>query len=306
MAAAAKAAYKTVKGTIQIEGQELTITNPEKPLWPEKGITKAMYLEKLTVLSPYLLPFCKDRCLTTIRFPHGWNDQSFYQKNAPQPAPAFVTTYDQDGINYVVLDSLPTLIWLGNLACLEFHPSFNRIGAALPAEWVIDIDPSLDPEPRIMEAALIIGEILDSMSIRSIPKTSGATGVQIYVPIRQDKAYTFERLRKLGAFIASYAVKLHPELFTIERLKKDRGDRIYIDYLQHWHGKTISAPYSPRARLDASVSTPLTWAEAALKPEPRDFHLLNIEERLKSHGDLMHSVTEQDLDHVLSFIEQQS
>lgn len=289
--------WKSVKGKIEIEGHELTITNPDKPLWPEAGVTKLMYLEKLITLSPYLLKYCRNRYLTTIRYPHGIHDKSFYQKNCPEPAPAFVRTANLEEIRYVVLDSLPTLIWLANLACLEFHPSFHYIGSILPAEWVIDIDPSLEEEPRIMEAAEIIGDILDSLQIRSIPKTSGATGVQIYVPIRQ--GYTFEQLRKLGGFIASFAVQKYPKLFTVERLKKNRGDLIYIDYLQHWYGKTISAPYTPRAKPAASVSTPLLWEEVSKRVHPSEFTLLNIGERLQQKGDLIEQVPLQNLDPVL-------
>ncbi|TVY08418.1 DNA polymerase domain-containing protein [Paenibacillus cremeus] len=293
---------KHVKGTIVIEGHELIVSNPEKLLWPEKQITKAMYLQKLAALSSYLLTYCRNRYLTTIRFPNGWNDKSFYQKNVPEPTPVFVKTAELEGIQYVHMDSLPTLLWLGNLACLEFHPSFHYIGDTLPAEWLIDIDPSVDPEPRVMQAAEIIGEILDKMNIRSVPKTSGATGVQIYVPIDRARGYTFEQLRRIGHFVASYAVQKHPKLFTIERLKKDRGTLIYIDYLQHWYGKTLSAPYTPRARMDATVSTPLTWAEVSLRPDPRDFHLLNIEDRLRLKGDLIAQLPPQNLDPVLSFI----
>ncbi|MEK8128113.1 non-homologous end-joining DNA ligase [Paenibacillus filicis] len=294
--------HVTTKGIVIIEGQELTITNPDKLLWPEQGITKSMYLEKLVQLAPYLLAYCSNRYLTTIRFPHGWNDKSFYQKNAPEPLPPFVQTATLDGIRYVHLDSVPTLLWLGNLAALEFHPSFHTIGGTLPVEWLIDIDPSLDPEPRIMEAAGIIGEILDGMNIRSVPKTSGATGVQIYVPIPVEKGYTFEQLRRIGAFVAQYAVQKHPTLFTVERLKKDRGTNIYIDYLQHWYGKTLSAPYTPRARQAASVSTPLTWDEVALRPDPREFNLLTIIDRLQQKGDLIASMPPQNLDPVLSFL----
>ncbi|WP_284642219.1 non-homologous end-joining DNA ligase [Paenibacillus silviterrae] len=293
---------KQNKATVLIEGHEVTITNPDKLLWPEKGITKAIYLERLIALAPYLLTYCRDRYLTTIRFPNGWNEKSFYQKNTPEPTPDFVRTAMLESINYVHLDSLPTLVWLGNLACLEFHPSFHRIGSQLPEEWLIDIDPSIDPEPRIMQAAEIIGDILDKLNIRSVPKTSGATGVQIYVPIAREKGYTFEQLRRIGHFVASYAVQMHPKLFTIERLKKNRGSLIYIDYLQHWYGKTLSAPYTPRARESASVSTPLTWEEVRLRPDPRDFHLLNIGERLQRKGDLIQQTPPQNLDHVLSHI----
>ncbi|NOU94598.1 DNA polymerase domain-containing protein [Paenibacillus sp. LMG 31456] len=290
------------KGTVVIEGQEITITNPNKLLWPEMGISKIMYLEKLLMLAPYLLTYCRDRYLTTIRFPHGYADKSFYQKNAPEPVPDFVKTAVLEGINYVHLDSAPTLLWLGNLACLEFHPSFHRIGEPLPEEWLIDIDPSLDPEPRIMEAAEIIGEALDRMNIQSVPKTSGATGVQIYVPIEREHGYTFEQLRKIGHFVAQYSVQKHPKLFTIERLKKDRGNLIYIDYLQHWYGKTLSAPYTPRARKDATVSTPLRWDEVARRCDPREFNLLTIGNRLAETGDLIQQLPPQNLKHVLSFI----
>ncbi|MFE6794665.1 non-homologous end-joining DNA ligase [Paenibacillus chitinolyticus] len=293
--------YKKTQGTIMVEGQELTITNPGKPLWPEAGITKLDFLQKLIELSPYLLRYCRDRHLTTIRFPHGIHDKSFYQKNTPEPVPDFVNLAPLDGIRYVNLDSLPTLIWLGNLACLEFHPSFHRIGETLPAEWLIDIDPSLEVEPRIMEAAHLIGEVLDSLHIQSVPKTSGATGVQIYVPIQH--GYTFEQLRKIGYFIGSFVVKKYPKLFTIERLKKNRGDLIYFDYLQHWYGKTLSAPYTPRAKIHGTVSTPLLWEEVERRCDPRDFTLHVIVERIKKMGDLIEKVPPQNLDAVLSHLE---
>ncbi|MGO4269163.1 non-homologous end-joining DNA ligase [Paenibacillus sp. TAF58] len=287
----------TTKGTLLVEGQELTITNPNKLLWPEVGITKADYLAKLMELSPFLLRYCRNRHLTTIRFPNGYNEKSFYQKNAPDPVPSFVKLAPLDGINYINLDSLPTLIWLGNLACLEFHPSFHRIGETLPAEWVIDIDPSLEEEPRIMEAAHIIGEVLDSLHIQSVPKTSGATGVQIYIPIQH--GYTFEQLRRIGHFIGAFVVKKYPNLFTIERFKKNRGDKIYVDYLQHWYGKTLSAPYTPRAKKDASVSTPLLWKEVEMRPSIRDFNLHTVMNRLMAYGDLIEKVPPQNLNAIL-------
>ncbi|WP_248928755.1 non-homologous end-joining DNA ligase [Paenibacillus hamazuiensis] len=290
----------STKGTVNIEGHELTISNPDKLLWPEMKISKIMFLEKLLMLAPYLLRYCQNRYLTTIRFPNGWNAKSFYQKNCPEPIPSFVKTAELGGINYVNLDSVATLIWLGNLASLEFHPSFHYIGDELPAEWLIDIDPTLEEEPRIMQAAEIIGEVLDKMNIRSIPKTSGATGVQIYVPIR--RGYTFEQLRSIGHFVGAYVVQKYPNLFTIERFKKNRGTLIYVDYLQHWHGKTLSAPYTPRARKYATVSTPLRWDEVAMRCDPRDFTLLSIGDRLTRVGDLIQQVPPQNLDAVLSFV----
>ena len=287
-----------VKGTLVIEGHELPISNPEKLLWPEAGITKLDYLHKLLELAPYLLRYCRNRHLTTIRCPNGCGAKSFYQKNSPNPIPPFVRLAPLDGIDYVNLDSVATLLWLGNLACLEFHPSFHYVGETGPAEWLIDMDPSLEVEPRLMQAAELIGEVLDAMGIQSIPKTSGATGVQIYVPIQA--GYTFEQLRKLGKLVGTYVSQKHPRLFTVERLKKHRGDLIYVDYLQHGYGKTLSAPYTPRARPQATVSTPLLWSEVRLRPNPRDFTLHTIMDRLKQKGDLIQAVPPQNLDALLN------
>lgn len=287
-------------GTVVVNGEQVKVTNPNKPLWPEAGITKLEYLERLTALSPYLLEYTKNRHLTAIRWPHGAGGEFFYQKNCPKGAPDFVRTAPLDGINYIVLDSLPTLLWLGNLACLEFHPSFHYVGSELPAEWMIDLDPSLERDPRIGEAAWIVGQALSAMGIDSVPKTSGATGIQIYVPIKP--GYTFEQLRMIGRFLGEYVVQRHPELFTLERLVKDRGDRIYFDYLQHWPGKTLSAPYTPRARRGAPLSTPLTWEECRALTDPAAYNLLNITARLEQRGDLIQQLPPQDLDHALSFI----
>ncbi|SFE12470.1 bifunctional non-homologous end joining protein LigD [Paenibacillus catalpae] len=288
--------------TVMVEGQEIKITNPDKPLWPEHGITKSMYLERLAFLSPFLLKHCKDRYLTTIRYPHGYADKSFYQKNCPEPRPDFVHIARSENISYVHLDNLPTLLWLGNLACLEFHASFDRISNPdYPTEWILDLDPSREEEPRIIEAAALVGKLLESLNIESVPKTSGATGVQIIVPVQQK--YSFDQLRGLGQFVGDYLSRAYPQLFTVERLTKNRGDLIYVDYLQHYRGKTIAAPYTPRARYGAPVSTPLKWDEVyAGGIKPADFHLLNIADRLQRYGDLIDLVKPQDLGHVLSFI----
>lgn len=288
---------KQVKGTLTIEGQNIQITNPDKPLWPEVGITKAMYLQKLAALSPFLLHYCRGRLLTTIRYPHGVPGEFFYQKNAPEPIPTFVKTAQHENINYVLLNGLPELLWLGNLAALEFHPSLHLAGSTLPCEWMIDLDPTLPDEPRIMEATSIVGGVLSSLGISSVPKTSGATGVQIIVPIPE--GITFEELRTLGQFVAQYVTEKHPKLFTIERLKKNRGDKIYFDYLQHFSGRTLAAPYTPRARPLATVSTPLTWDEVSQNVSPTDFHLLNIENRLREKGDLLALLPAQPLEPIL-------
>ncbi|WP_379132392.1 non-homologous end-joining DNA ligase [Paenibacillus sp. sgz500958] len=287
-----------IKGSITVNGHSIAITNPDKLLWPEVGITKKIYLEKLAALSPYLLRYCRKRLLTVIRYPHGVDGMSFYQKNAPEPLPTYVQTSVHENIVYIVLEGLPELLWLGNSAALEFHPSLHYVGSDLPCEWMIDLDPSREIEPRIMEAASIVGKVLGSLGLQSVPKTSGATGVQIIVPIRE--GITFQDLRMIGHFVGRFVTEKHPGLFTLERLKKNRGDKIYFDYLQHFGGKTLAAPYTPRARPLATVSTPLTWEEVESGVTPADFHLLNIEQRLQRVGDLLEKVPPQPVEDIIT------
>lgn len=149
-----------------------------------------------------------------------------------------------------------------------------------------------------MEATAIVGEVLKSLGLSSVPKTSGATGVQIIVPIKQ--GVTFDELRKVGHLVGRYVTEKHPGLFTLERLKKQRGDKIYFDYLQHYRGKTLAAPYTPRARPLATVSTPLTWDEVIRNVSPEEFHLLNIEERLRVMGDLIEQLPPQPIELVIA------
>ncbi|MFC5405041.1 non-homologous end-joining DNA ligase [Cohnella soli] len=276
---------------------ELNVTHPDKPIWPEMGIKKLDYIRILSELAPYLLPYAEGRCLTTIRFPEGIHGTSFYQKNAPEPTPDFVRTAMQGDIRYVVLDSVQSLLWMGSLYALEFHVSSDEIGQPLPNAWMLDIDPSLEEEPRLMEAVSRVGELLESLGLAALPKTSGATGAQIVMPI--ERGVSFEELRRFGKFVSEYLAAQSPELFTVERLKKNRGTRIYLDYLQHFAGRTLPAAYSPRARPGATVSTPITWDEVRRDVKPTDFHLLNIVDRLREKGDLLRKIRPQSLSSVL-------
>ncbi|QMV43245.1 non-homologous end-joining DNA ligase [Cohnella cholangitidis] len=276
---------------------EWPISHPDKMIWPEVGITKLQYVQLLAELAPYLLPYSAGRYLTTIRYPEGIHGVSFYQKNCPEPTPEFVRTAKDGSIRYVVLDSVPALLWMGSLYSLEFHVSSDEIDQPLPNAWMLDMDPTLEDEPRLMEATSLVGDLLRSLGLHAVPKTSGATGIQIVMPI--ERGPSFDQLRQFGKFLSEYLVAKNPRLFTVERLKKDRGDRIYLDYLQHYAGKTLPAAYSPRARPGATISTPLAWDEVRQDVKPTDFHLLNIKERLRTRGDLLAAAPRQSLAPIL-------
>lgn len=277
---------------------ELALSHPDKPIWPEAGLTKLGYVQRLAQLGPFLLPYTKGRYLTTIRYPEGIYGTSFYQKNCPEPKPDFVRIAQDGSIRYVVLDSMPALLWMGSLYSLEFHVSSDAIDDPLPNAWMLDIDPSLDVEPRLMEATARVGELLGSLGLSAIPKTSGATGVQIVMPI--ERGPSFDDLRRFGKFVSEYLVAKHPKLFTVERMKKDRGELIYLDYIQHFAGRTLPAAYSPRARPGATVSTPISWEEVGRDVKPSDYTLLNIMDRLLAQGDILAAAPRQSLGPVIA------
>jgi len=264
--------------TITVDGKPVRISNPEKLLWPEAGIRKIDYIAFLLRLAPYLLPHAAGRLLTTIRYPDGIPGKHFYQKNKPVAAPAW--------LEGMFLNSRAALAYWGNLAALEFHACFNYYRNELhPTDIVFDLDPSPGQSfEEVRETALLIRETLSSLGILGWVKTSGATGLQIYLPA--GAKYDYPTARKISLFFARYLSEKYPRLITIERLTKKRGSRVYFDYLQMWAAKTIILAYSPRATSKAAVSAPLDWEELKSGAKPGDFTLLNIEDRLKKKGDL--------------------
>ncbi|MDP4105397.1 MAG: DNA ligase D [Bacillota bacterium] len=265
--------------------ESVEITHPDKPLWDNLNISKSEYIHYLREVSPYMLPFLKNRLLTVIRFPHGMFGEPFYQKNCPDYAPNFIDTYLEDGINYIVCNNLNTLLWLGNQLAIEFHIPFQTTVNKGPSEIVFDLDPpSRNDFHLAIKAALNIKEILDQLKLISFVKTSGNKGLQVYIPLA-DNLYTYEDTRLFTSFIADYLVSREPDLFTIERLKKNRGNRLYIDYVQHSEGKTIVAPYSIRGNEHAGAATPLFWDEINDKLDVNMFTMETILKRINKKID---------------------
>jgi bifunctional non-homologous end joining protein LigD len=232
-----------------------------------------------------MLQFLKDRLLTVIRFPHGMFGEPFYQKNCPDYAPEFVDTYFEDGINYILCNNLNTLLWLGNQLAIEFHIPFQTTDNKGPSEIVFDLDPpSRNDFHLAIIAALIIKEVLDQLKLIGYVKTSGNKGLQVYVPL-SDNTYTYEDTRLFTSFIADFLVTREPDLFTIERLKKNRGNRLYVDYVQHSEGKTIVAPYSIRGNEQAGAATPLFWDEVNDTLDINIFTMQTVLTRLKEKVD---------------------
>ncbi|MBO8170750.1 MAG: DNA polymerase domain-containing protein [Bacillaceae bacterium] len=292
----------------KIDGKEIKISNPDKVLWPDAGITKLDYIRYLMEVAPYLLAYSRNRLLTTIRYPDGIDGKHFYQKNIPDYAPDWIQTFNWRDTTYILLNDRPTLAWVGNQASLELHVSFHFYHDEYhPTELVFDLDPmDLSDFDHVREVALKVRDVLQSLGLSSVVKTSGASGLQIYVPIYP--SYTFEETRRVNRFIAEYLQERNPGLITLERLVKNRGKKLYLDYLQHWTGKTLPSPYSTRARPMATVSTPVTWEEVESGFHPTDFTIDSVPERIQQYGDLFQWITtdktNQSLDEMMAFMNQ--
>lgn len=265
--------------------ENVIVTSPDKPVFPASNITKDDYLFYLQTVAPVMLPFLQDRLLTVIRYPHGVPGESFYQKNYTEKLPEFINTHLVEDTHFIMCNNLESLLWLGNQLALEFHIPFQPISSDQPSEIVFDLDPpSINEFGLAVNAALKFKTIMDYFDLTSFIKTSGGKGMQIYIPLPLH-TFSYEETGVFTEFICRFLVQQYPDLFTIERMKKSRGKRLYLDYVQHREGKTIVAPYSTRGNLNGLIATPLFWEEVNEGLTPNMFIIGNVMKRLESVGD---------------------
>ncbi|MDC3414589.1 DNA ligase D [Terrihalobacillus insolitus] len=285
-----------------LDNTQVQITHPDKMIWDHHNINKENFISYLIHISPFILPFLENRALTTIRYPNGIYNESFYQKNCPDYAPNFIRTAEKDDINYIICNDLSTLLWLGNQLAIEYHVPFQTINLENPLEIVFDLDPpDRDAFHLAIKAATEMKKIFDTFEIKSYPKLSGNKGIQIHIPIK-DSSLTYDKTRIFTEFIARYLVERHPQYFTIERLKKNRGNKLYIDYVQHAQGKTIICPYSTRGRDRPTVAAPLYWDEVNKNLKVEKYDIPFVLKRLTTHECPFHDFFEQDNSNLIDII----
>ena len=275
-------------GKIKVKG-----TNINKIYFPDEGITKGDVINYYQEMADYILPYLKGRPQSLLRMPNGINAKGFFHKDAGNGTPSFVKTKKlfsestNKNINYIICDNKPTLLYLNNMGSIEINPWHSTIEAIdNPDYLIIDIDPSQENSfEQVIEAANVVKEILDKAGAPSYCKTSGATGLHIYVPTA--KKYTYEQAKDFAFIICTLAREQVPEFTTLERNLQKRGHKhIYMDYLQNRRGQTIACAYSLRPRPGATVSTPLFWKEVKSGLNPQGFNMNNIMKRVKKVGDI--------------------
>ena len=272
-----------------LEGRELGLTHLDKVYFPAINATKAELIEYYLNMAPYILPYLKTRPFSMLHYPHGVEGETFFQKQRPDDAPDWLEGVSipskEKVVDWCLVNDAPSLLYMVNRSCLETHAWFSRVPRLdEPDVAIFDIDPSGNTGfSHAVEGALLVKSALEAYGLFSIPKTSGKTGVHVVVPIQPTP---FEKARKFLTVICKAIEKTRPDLFTTERTIKKRGDRVYLDAVQNARGKTLPSPYSVRSTPNASVSTPLTWAELSRDVTPEQFHIRNIAQRLQDVGDL--------------------
>jgi bifunctional non-homologous end joining protein LigD len=267
------------------------VKNLDKVYWPDSGVTKGDLLEYLDAVSPYLLPFLRDRPLTVIRYPDGIEGVSFDQKNTPKYAPPWVKTVmlpspgsKRGETSYTLCNSKRTLMWLANQGSIEFHPWLSRVDRIeRPDFLVFDLDPPPGRFEVAVDVAFVVRDVLDDAGLQAVPKTSGSKGVHLYVPIQ--RRYDYAAVREAAASIAARVEAAASDLATTEFRIANRGGRLFLDMGRNAPGAHIVAPYSPRARKGATVSFPVAW-EDLRTVTPQDFTISNVPELLRSRGDV--------------------
>lgn len=270
----------------------LHLTNQNKIFFPDDGITKGDLVNYYNSVSAFILPYLKDRPQSMNRFPNGIKGASFYQKDVDrEKVPSWLKTekiYSESNdkyIDYLLCNDEATLLYMANLGCIELNPWNSTIKKIDKPDWaVIDLDPAKNDFKEVVKTALTVKEIMDELETESYCKTSGASGLHIYIPL--GAKYGYDSVKLFSELIANKVVARLPKTTSVVRTLEKRGNKIYIDFLQNRKGQTLASPYSVRPRPGATVSTPLEWGEVNEKLSPSQFTIKNTLKRLDKKGDL--------------------
>jgi bifunctional non-homologous end joining protein LigD len=278
-------------GVLQLpDGQRLDVSNLRKVFWPRLKITKGELLRYYVRVAPYLLPVVKDRPLIMKRFPNGVDGKAFYQQRAPDPVPPGVRAAtlpdDREVPSRLIGGDLLTLLYMTQLAVVSQDPWFSRVQSPHVADHTaIDLDPMPGVKfSWVLDVARWVRDELEKLNITGFPKTSGSSGIHIFIPLTAGTPYEAGQI--FCQIVATVVSNKHPKVATVTRSVHARGQKVYVDYLQNIEGKSLACAYSARASEFAGASTPLTWKEIDEGFDTRDFTIRTLPDRLADVGDL--------------------
>lgn len=288
----------TESKTITIEGKKLTLTNLSKVLYPQTGFTKAGVIDYYRRIAKYILPHMKNRPVTLKRYPQGVDAGHFYQKNCPLHRPEWIQISKKDEYfqqNFCLVNDLPSLIWIENLASIEIHTLLSTTkNLERPTMLVFDLDPG---EPATLldccKVAIVMRDMLAGLGLKTFPKTSGGKGLHFYLPL--NTAVTFEETSNFAKMVAQLMEKHFPQLVVSKMNKSLRGGKVFVDWSQNSRHKTTACVYSMRAKSRPTVSMPVTWKQidTALKAGNAESLIYIADEavkRIEKDGDIFKDV----------------
>ncbi|HMS64378.1 MAG TPA: DNA ligase D [Ignavibacteria bacterium] len=281
---------------LTLNKKKVKATNLTKLYWKKEKISKGDLINYYINVSKFILPYLKNRPESLNRHPNGIEAAGFYQKDMNIPGmPEWLkkakiySKSNKEYIDYLICNDTATLVYMVNLGCIEINP-WNSVYSSPdnPDYLILDLDPGKIGFKEVIKTALAVKELCDELELKCYCKTSGATGLHIYLPL--NAKYDYNQVKTFAQILAEVVHSRLPDITSIERSVSKRKDKIYIDFLQNSKGQTIAAPYSVRPRPEATVSTPLNWKEVKEGLSPADFNIFNIMNRLKKTGDIWKGV----------------
>jgi bifunctional non-homologous end joining protein LigD len=292
---------KDEQQTRNIGGHDLKFSNLGKIYWPKERITKRDMLNYYYQVAPYMVPYLIDRPQTLNRYPHGINGETFYQKDVKGKVPSWIKTFpyhsytDNRDKEFLVCQDEASLLYIASLGCIEINPWSSTIKKPDNPDWcIIDLDPDKNTFDQVVEAACTTKQVLDAIGVTAFCKTSGSTGLHIYIPF--GAKYSYEDSKEFGRAIAKIVHSQLPGYTSIERKTADRGGKMYIDFLQNRPQATVAAAYSLRPKPGATVSMPLHWEEVKKGLAIKDFTIFNSVSKIKEQGDIFKGVLGKGID----------
>lgn len=283
-------ALKKPKGDliVQVERERVSVTSLDRVYWPDEKLTKFDLLTYYLKISAQIMPFLSDRPAILQRYPRGIKAPMFFQQDT-ESAPAYIKTVrlvNQEGreVNYSVYTTIGSLLHFVNLGTIEQHPWHSTLKHLDKPDYVmLDLDPKQAPWQNVLDVALVCKEIFDEVGLTAFPKTSGSSGIHIYVPLKPKHAYG--KVAGIAEGLAAEVARRVPKIATVQRsLAKREKQQVYVDAMQNARGKTIAALLSARAKPGATVSMPLTWRQIEKGVKISDFTIENVPALIKKNG----------------------
>jgi len=273
---------------LQVGREQVAVTSLDRIYWPDEKLTKFDLLCFYLKVADYIMPFLKDRPAILQRWPRGIKAPMFFQQDT-ESAPAFIKTArltNQEGrqLDYAVYSTPGSLLHFVNLGTIEQHPWHSTIKHLDKPDWVaIDLDPKKAPWENVLEVALVIKEVADEIGLTVFPKTSGSSGIHIYIPLKPTNDY--ERVAEFSKLLAGEVARRAPKIATVERaIAKRKTTQVYVDWMQNARGKSLASVFTARAKPRATVSMPLTWKQIEQGVKIADFTIVNVPDLLKKKG----------------------